>query len=251
MISELDVPLAGRLDIRTTAVTGSTNDDVKELAASGGPEGTVVIAGAQTAGKGRLGRSFYSPENVGLYMSVLLRPTLAAQDALAITTAAAVATAGAIDALCGTDAGIKWVNDIYLGDRKVCGILTESSVSVGGMINYAVLGIGVNVAAADYPAEIAGKAGALGIAPELRMRLAAGILMRFFEIYDRLPSREYMDEYRRRSILTGQMIEYERDGIAHTGIVAGIDDDARLLIKDEDGVTLSLSSGEVSVKLGK
>ena len=127
----------------------STNTLVKHLAEQGGREGMVVIAQHQTAGKGRLGRSFYSPKGTGLYLSILLRPKFSAQEALSITTAAAVAVAEAVDQVTGKEGGeakIKWVNDVYYRYRKVCGILTEASIDFEtGGLHYAVLGIGVNL----------------------------------------------------------------------------------------------------------
>ena len=244
----LSADIARRLDIRTAEVTGSTNDDIKALAERGAPEGTVIIAGAQTAGKGRLGRSFYSPPDTGLYMSVLLRPVLAAPDALSVTTAAAVAVAEACDVfLQGTAAGIKWVNDIYVIGRKVCGILTESAVAQDGSVRYAVLGIGINAAYSEVPEDIREKAGTLGCGSEIRPLLAAEVLERFFAYSDRLPDRSYMEEYRRRSILTGKAIEYEADGASHTAEVVGIDDEARLIVRSTDGKISYLASGEVSI----
>ena len=240
--------LAARLDIRTAEITGSTNNDIKELAEQGAPEGAVMIAGEQTAGKGRLGRSFYSPKDAGLYMSVLLRPRLPAGEALSITTCAAVSTAQAIDSLCGTSSGIKGVNDIYIGGRKVCGILTESSLSQDGGMRYAVLGIGVNVADYGFPDDIRNKAGAVGGDPELRPLIAAGILTRFFAYYAELPGKTYMDEYRRCSVLTGRLIEYERGGSLYSGTVEGIADDASLIVRGSDGTVKYLSSGEVNIK---
>ena len=239
--------LRGRIVIKTADITGSTNDDIKELAAGGAPEGTVMIAGEQTAGKGRLGRSFYSPRDAGLYMSILLRPALGTADALAITTAAGAAAACAIDEVCGTDAGIKWVNDIYIGSRKVCGILTESSLAPDGGVRYAVLGIGVNVTDRGFPDDIKNKAGAVGVDISLRPAIAAKIIEYFFSYYRSFPSKAYMDEYRRRSILTGKTIEYEQNGVTHTALVEGIDDDARLVVRAPDGTVTYLSSGEVSV----
>lgn len=241
--------LRARIGVRTTDITGSTNDDIKALAESGAPEGTVMIAGEQTAGKGRLGRSFYSPKDAGLYMSILLRPKLGTADALAITTAAGAAAARAIDAVCGTNAGIKWVNDIYIGSRKVCGILTEASLSPDGGVRYAVLGIGVNVTDRGFPDDIKNKAGAVGADISLRPAIAAKILEFFFAYYESFPSKVYMDEYRRRSVLTGRTIEYEQGGVMHTAKVEGIDDDARLIVRGGDGELKYLSSGEVSIAM--
>ena len=246
--SFLDPALSGRLYITAVDVTGSTNDDIKVLAAGGAPEGEVIIAGEQTAGKGRLGRSFYSPKDAGIYMSVLLRPKTGSGDALAITTAAGAAVACALDEVCGTDAGIKWVNDLYIAGRKVCGILTESSLSADGSVKYAVLGIGVNVTDRGFPEDIKNKAGAVGADISLRPCIAAKILERFFGYYDSFPSRLYMDEYRRRSVLTGKTIEYERGGKLYTARVEGIDDNALLIVRGEDGNVNYLSSGEVNIK---
>ena len=105
----------------------STNDTAKELGLRGEKENTAVIARAQTAGRGRMGRQFFSPDQSGIYMSILLRPTFSPDKSHLLTPAAAVAVADAIDSVCGTDCKIKWVNDIYLGNKKVCGILTETS----------------------------------------------------------------------------------------------------------------------------
>ena len=237
--------IAGDIIVKET--TGSTNLDVKELAAKGAKEGTVVIAGEQTAGRGRLGRSFYSPKNAGLYMSILLRPKLAAADALAITTCAAPAVCEAIESVCDVTAGIKWVNDIYIGGRKVCGILTESVVSSGGRLDCAVLGIGVNVADTAFPEDIAGTAGSLHTDANVRPKLAALILGHFFAYYRRLPDKTYLDEYRRRSLLTGKTVRYEQAGVLHSAAVTGIDDDARLIVIDTDGNELHLGTGEVQI----
>ncbi len=248
VISELDDRLRSRLHIRTVGITGSTNDDLKAAAADGAPEGEVLIAGAQTAGKGRLGRSFWSPDSGGLYMSILLRPSLPIGSALCITAAAAVAVSEAADNISGIRSGIKWVNDIYVDGRKICGILTESAVAPDGSMNHAVLGIGVNTCDMGFPEELRDKAGAIGIDRALIPKLAAGILTRFFAIYDSLPSRAFMEEYRHRSVLTGRVIEYERGGVLYRGTVEGIDNDARLLVRGSDNKVIQLISGEVNIK---
>ena len=121
----------------------STNTLLKQIAEHGGAEGMVLIAHQQTQGKGRLGRAFFSPKGTGLYLSVLLRPRFSAEEALSITTAAAVAVAQAIDAVTGEYPQIKWVNDVYLRGRKVCGILTEAAVDFESSgLHYAILEIG-------------------------------------------------------------------------------------------------------------
>ena len=240
------------LDVRPKV--GSTNAVVKELAERGGCQGMVVIAEEQTAGRGRLGRSFLSPKGDGLYMSVLLRPRFPAGESLSITTAAAAAVAQAIEDVTGRAAGIKWVNDIYLDGYKVCGILTEASVDFETQgLRYAVLGIGINVRepAGGFPQEIAEIAGALyrGEPPlGLRNRLAAQVLNHFFAYYDELPQRTYLPEYRRRSLLTGMEIAFSEGGRRRTGVVLGVDEEARLLARLPDGSTAAFSAGEVDIQ---
>ena len=142
----------------------STNQTAREMAADGALDGTVVLAHKQSAGRGRLGRSFFSPDGTGLYMSLILRRDLTAADALRLTPMAAVATAEAIEDMVGHKVDIKWVNDIYLDQKKVCGILTEGSVDpTSGRLAYAVIGIGVNITPPDggFPEEIRQVAGAI------------------------------------------------------------------------------------------
>ena len=235
----------------------STNTLVKHLAEQGGREGMVVIAQHQTAGKGRLGRSFYSPKGTGLYLSILLRPKFSAQEALSITTAAAVAVAEAVDQVTGKEGGeakIKWVNDVYYRYRKVCGILTEASIDFEtGGLHYAVLGIGVNLTPppGGFGPDIAPVAGALfpqAPAPGTKTELAAAILSGFFRYYQDLPRRSYMKEYQRRSLLTGVEITFQEGEDLREGLVTGVDDQARLLVRLPGGETKVFSAGEVNIK---
>ena len=141
----------------------STNNYLKKLASGGAAEGTVVIADEQTAGRGRMGRSFASAPGCGIYMSMLLRPEGCTADcAPGLTAVAAVAVCRAIEKVCGRAPGIKWINDLYLRGKKICGILCESSVK-DGRVNYAVLGIGLNVTtrAEEFPEELRETAGSL------------------------------------------------------------------------------------------
>ena len=239
------------IDVRE--VVSSTNTVLKGLAEKGGREGMVVIAQRQEGGKGRMVRSFYSPKGSGLYMSILLRPELAAEESLAITTAAAVAVAEAIDRITGQRAQIKWVNDVYLYGKKVCGILTEASLDFeSGGLNYAVLGIGVNVQEppGGFPAELSSLVGAIfpGGAPEgSRNRLAAEILNRFFASYRQLPQRGFMEQYRSRLLLQGMEIAFQQGSSQWEGVVLGVDDEARLLVRLSDGQEKAFGAGEVSI----
>ncbi len=239
------------IDVRESV--SSTNTVLKDIAERGGAEGMVLIAEQQTGGRGRLGRSFLSPAGTGLYMSILLRPKFSAEESLSITTAAAVAAAGAIEAITGREAGIKWVNDVYQNGYKVCGILTEASVDFeNGGLRYAVLGIGVNIQEPEggFPESLRDIAGALySTEPPAGVRtlLAAEILNRFFEFYGTLTVRPFLKEYRRRSLLTGMNITFTRGDEEKVGTVLGIDDRARLVVRLEGGEETAFSAGEINV----
>lgn len=227
----------------------STNDLVRVRAAAGEDAGLVVIADRQTAGRGRMGRTFFSPPGCGLYLSLLLRPRLPAADALMLTTAAAVAVSDAIEAVSGIACGIKWVNDLYVGGRKVCGILAESGLRADGRLDWAVIGIGVNVRApaGGFPAELRDIAGSLlpADAPDLRPALTDAILDRLEAATDALPSRVHLAAYRERLILVGRRVRLSDTGAC--GVAEGIDDDCRLLVRLDDGRLRALSFGEASV----
>lgn len=243
-----------RLDVRR-AVT-STNTLLKAEAEQGAQEGLVLIAEAQTAGKGRLGRQFQSPAGTGVYFSFLLRPTCTAERSLFITTAAAVAVCRAIEDVTALHPQIKWVNDVYLNGRKVCGILTEAAIDFeSGGLHWAVLGIGINIAepAGGFPEEIRNTAGALfsGLCPvEMRSRLAAAVIDRFFELYGDLETGGFIDEYRRRSFLTGRAIHFSLGNAVYHGVVTGISDEAHLLVRLDSGEERAFSAGEVQIHKG-
>ncbi len=242
--------------IITAAETGSTNDDAKALAAAGAPQYTVIQAEYQTKGKGRLGRSFYSPRSTGLYFSIILRPdALPIEDTLFITTAAAAAVAEGVESVCGKACGIKWVNDLFLGGRKICGILTEAAFrpDLSGL-NYAVLGIGINIAppSEGFPKELETIANTIYDCPEevpdgLRERLLAAILDGFHAYYTQFPQKAFLESYRSRSILTGKEVTVHRGDQQYPARVVGIDDRCRLLV-EQDGRKTTLDSGEVSIR---
>lgn len=245
-----DFPVS--LDVQRAV--SSTNTVLKSLAEQGAPEGTVLVAESQTAGKGRLGRNFHSPIGTGIYLSVLLRPHCTAERSLFITTGAAVAVCKAIEKLTDQQPRIKWVNDIYLNEKKICGILTEAAVNFeNGGLSYAVLGIGVNVAEPPdgFPEEIREIAGALfdGECPvEMRSRLAASILDEFFVLYTDLENSSFIEEYKKRSFLTGRHITFQLGNELLTGTVTGISDEAYLLVRLDSGEERAFSAGEVQIK---
>lgn len=226
----------------------STNSYAKDILADSA-EGDCVFALSQTGGRGRLGRRFFSYEG-GIYMSLILKPNLTAESSLFITTAAAVAVSRAIEELFGKETRIKWVNDIYIAEKKVCGILTEGVIGGNGKLEGAVLGIGINLGAPEeFPEEISSIADSILDVQddfELKARLVAEIVTEFFEIYKNPQSKDYMKEYRRRSYLDGKTVEFVREGVLRTAKVLGVTDDAGLKIL-EGGEEKILSAGEVSV----
>lgn len=241
-------------DVRVIKRAASTNDEVKKLAENGAGEWSVVIAEEQSAGRGRFGRPFYSPEGSGLYMSILLRPKFPAADTLFITTSLAVAVCEAIEHVSGKRADIKWVNDIFMEGRKVSGTLTEASFSVeSGGLAYAVVGVGVNVKSGCFPpslSEIAGSVYGEGEYPvEGRARLAAAILERFRYYYDRIPERAFFPEYKRRSLVVGKRVSVFSGALEGEADVLDLNENCFLKVRFPDGRECLLSSGEVSIKL--
>lgn len=243
------------LQINVLPTVDSTNTCVRALAVQGCPEGTVLVAGSQTAGRGRLGRSFYSPGDTGLYMSVLVRPTLEASRAVLLTTAAAVAVCEALEAVTGRQAQIKWVNDVFLDGKKVCGILTEAAFGTeSGTLEYAIAGIGINVypPQGGFPEALQDIAGSVYPAAQpggVRNRLAAAVLARFWHYYRSLEKREFLPEYRRRSLVLGREIVIQQHGTERRATALAIDEDCHLLVQHPDGSEELLSTGEISVRL--
>ncbi|MBQ7558414.1 MAG: biotin--[Lachnospiraceae bacterium] len=239
----------------------STNSYLKEKASDslhGSTENEVktwhtVIASAQTAGRGRKGRSFISPPGTGLYLSVLLRPKADAGLAARITTAAAVAACVSIEACTEEHPQIKWVNDIYLRGKKVCGILTEASIGLeSGGLDWAVMGIGMNVYEPEesYPEALQEIAGAIAEKREnnLRCRLAASFLLHFHRLCSELESGRFAEEYRERNFLIGRQVLVIRGGEERAATALDVDRECRLSVRYEDGSRETLSSGEVRIR---
>lgn len=232
-----------------------TNAVLRERAARQAPEGLVLIAQAQSCGRGRSGRSFFSPPG-GLYLSLLLRPDFSARQALHLTAMAAVAAAQAAETLCGASIGIKWVNDLWKEQRKVCGILTEASLDVeSGLLDYAVVGVGFNLVTppGGWPADLQGVAGSLFDAPPppgTRARLAAAFLNVFWPIYRHPRRSDYLQEYRRRQVLPGRRVQVlPGHGAPYHATVLGIDEECRLLVRPDGALNaIPLNSGEVRIQ---
>ena len=219
------------------------------MIASGAEHGTILAADMQTAGRGRSGKDFYSPMGTGLYMSVILKPNYTdIRDAQMITVSAAVVTARAIEELTGKHVMIKWVNDLFLDGKKICGILTEAvSDFESGRVESIVVGIGVNCATADFPEGLENIAGSLGEERLSRNRLAALIADGLVEAFENPDDPTIIDEYRARSIITGKTIVYSQFGEERTGVVTGLNDKGNLIVRDEAGDEHIISSGEVRI----
>ena len=223
----------------------STNLVAKEYAERGEKEG-IFIAEKQTAGKGRLGRSFFSPPASGLYISFLLRPSVSAEDIYLLTTTAAVAVCETAELFSGREASIKWVNDVLVADKKVCGILTEGSFD-DKKLSYAVIGIGVNLFPPKdgFPEEIEGKAGTVFTArKDCLEEFTADLIVRFL----RLLNEDCYDRYVMRSIIRGRTIGLVSGGEKKDAVVLGLDEKCRLLVRYSDGKQELIDCGEVSVE---
>jgi len=241
--------LAPGTKVEVVSSVDSTNRFLRELAAAGAAEGTVVIARKQTAGRGRMGRSFYSPQDSGLYFSLLLRPeNLAPERAASLTAAAAVAMCQAIETVTGEHSRIKWVNDLYLRGKKICGILTEASIGLeSGVVDHAIVGVGLNLTPPEggFPPELAEIAGAVldSAAPGTRNDLVGTFLRRFFAFYR--GKEGYWEDYRARNLVPGREVTVISGGKSRPAQALTIDENCRLVVRYPDGTIQHLSSGEV------
>jgi BirA family biotin operon repressor/biotin-[acetyl-CoA-carboxylase] ligase len=233
----------------------STNTRCIEKAEQGEPEGYVAVAGSQSAGRGRRGKAFFSPAESGIYMSILLRPEgLTDSQVLHFTTMAAAAVSEAVEAVSKKKAEIKWVNDIFIDGKKVCGILSEASYGIQtGKLEYVIVGIGINAykPPGGFPSSIADIAGCVFDEPStgLKNRLAAEVLNRFMAYYKHLPDTPYSDEYIKRSMVTGKNIMVLRGEEKIPAFVLGIDEEFGLKVRYEDGSVEILRSGEISIRI--
>ena len=229
----------------------STNNYARELALKGKSD-LVVISETQNGGKGRLGRKFYSPKGAGLYMSLLCRPKINVELAPLITSYTAVAVALAIDKLSGKETQIKWVNDIFMNGKKICGILTEAGFDFeGGTIDYAIIGIGVNALGLEFPDEIKDIASSVEKESGIKIsrnELAAEILNNLKDMEEEIKNKKYLDIYRKKSNVIGRKVNVYYGNESYEAEAIEIDDNAALVVKTNEGLK-RLNSGEVSIRL--
>ena len=242
----------------------STNTTAIQLIGQGAKNKTLVVANTQLKGKGRLGRTFYSPKDTGVYMSMILQANMTVDKSILITSAAGVAAARGIKNTTGIDTKIKWVNDIYIGDKKVGGILTEAVTDFeSGSISHVIVGIGINCSTEnfkEFDGQLSNKAGAITSETDTeyvnRNKLIANIANNLIELYEEIQNDDFsfMDEYKEKSYLIGKDINLYRTPLTDMSNVApatvvDITDRGGLVVQFEDGTIETITTGEVSVRL--
>lgn len=253
--AELKTRTVGRSIVLLESVD-STNTYAKKLALEGAADGTVVIAEEQTGGRGRMGRSFQSPRGKGVYLTVIFLPQAEPSALLTLTARTAVAVCDAVEEVCGVRPRIKWTNDILMGEKKLCGILTEMGIEgESGRLQYVVAGMGINVGhrAEDFDETVRTVATSLFLQlgkTVSRARLAARLISRLDSMYSELlaGSQDYLEQYRADCITVGRQVRVIRGESVRPAFALGIGEDASLLVRYEDGSTEALMAGEVTVR---
>lgn len=233
--------------------TDSTNEEAKRQGAAGAPDGTLCVAERQTGGKGRLGRSWSSPPGAGVWMSLLLRPQVAPQDATQLTLIVGLSVCQAIRRLTGCDARIKWPNDIVIGRKKICGILTELTADME-QIHYVVVGIGINANLSEFPEELQKKATSLFLETGRKVSRAALVrevlekLEKNYDLFLTDLTADFITPYETLCVSLNRQVSVVRGGGQITGQSTGLTKTGELLIRLENGDTLEIGSGEVTVQ---
>lgn len=237
-------------NLKVFSSLGSTNDKARELIEKGAGEGTIVVAEEQTRGKGRRGRRWFSPPGAGLWFSIIMEPDFSPGEAPLLTVAALLAVHDILLAR-GLPAEVKWPNDILLNDKKVCGILSELIVQPD-TINYAIIGIGMNVNQTSFPELLGEKATSLRIFSGNRVNrviLLQSILNKFVLYYNRLPEgqKDIISSWKNRLQLIGREIIIESAGNEYQGKAVDISQRGELLLQDESGEIQSFWAGDTSL----
>jgi len=226
----------------------STNSCAKRAVADYLTGDGIFVANSQTAGRGRRGKDFYSPMGTGLYFTAVFHPNAKLSDATAITSAAAVAVAKILEQETKKSPKIKWVNDIFIDNKKVCGILTEAvSDFETNTVQAIIIGVGINLTTEAFPQDIKDIAASAGKIN--RNRLSAEIFKALKYYCYRLPCRDFMDDYRSYSLVLGKTVSFNINGKPYTAIAESITDEGELAVVTQQGERMVLNSGEISVKL--
>ena len=225
----------------------STSDEARRQADCNMSTPALIIANTQTNGRGRMGRSFHSPANTGLYVSYLVKAKPNIADTVRLTTAAAVAVSVAIENVYGIKPQIKWVNDILIGERKVCGILCESFRAQTGE-RFVLIGIGVNISTRDFPQDICDKAISITDSSDKKYELAAAILGVLTDFYENPKSPEIIKIYKERSAVLGRRVRLTGNGEELIATATDIEDDGTLCVTLDSGETRKIHSGEITLR---
>lgn len=230
--------------------TNSTNSDAKKLGIDGAPHGTIVTADEQLTGRGRFGRSFVSPKGKGIYLSVILRPKMDILEVSFSTILTVIAVRRALKKFSKEKIQIKWVNDLYIGRKKISGILTELvSDMESGKVDFVVAGIGINInaKAEDFPEELREIAGSVNVGETNRNKIIAKIADELLNIFEDFDKAKIIEEYKKEQLLLGKQITFTKDEKNYRAVAKDIDVDGGLIVESE-GEMMVLQSGEVSVK---
>ena len=237
----------GAPKLYVAACIDSTNEQGKRMASAGERDTVLIAAAEQTAGRGRMGRSFYSPNETGVYFSILFTVEHPLQNAVSLTGATAVAVMRAIRAKTGEQCRIKWVNDLYLNEKKVCGILAEALSGLEAGKQQVILGIGINLSTQVFPEELVDKAGSLQGKETTRTELIAAIWKELSPFLQNFEDRSWLADYRTHSMVIGRSIEWRERDCVSRGSAVDVNRDGELLVKDVDGKDHVLRTGEISV----
>lgn len=254
ILQNLDAECPWRGTLHWYSTIDSTNTRAKAMARDGAPHGTVLIASHQTGGRGRMGRTFLSPEGMGIYLSVILRPNCEPARLMHLTCAAGVAMMEAVEQVSGIRPQVKWINDLVIGTKKLGGILTEMSLDKG-LVDYAVIGIGINCLQqeTDFPPEIASLATSLSLAAGKRIapeKLAAAMMEALWKMDQILFAKkaQLMARYKENCITLGKQIQVLRGEEVRPGKAYDLDEEGGLWVEYPDGQRECVASGEVSVR---
>lgn len=227
----------------------STSNEAKRAIERGLKDEAIFIARHQTSGRGRSGKTFYSPDGSGLYFSIVLHPEIPIEKSVLLTVAAAVVTREVIATQTKKHLTIKWVNDIFIDDKKVCGILSEAINDYEkGVIKSTVIGIGINITTDDFPAELDGIASSLGTDIK-REETVALIFKKLKDIFKNIENdRSFIEEYRKHSLAIGKTVYFSRNGVDYKAKAVDVSDNGELNVITESGEEILLNSGEISIK---
>ena len=251
-LSEKSQPYADKIQVYKSLE--STNKTAKEMAVAGAEHGTVIISDCQTMGRGRYSRNFFSPAGGGLYMSIVLRPeVLHFENPTSVTAFAAVSVCEAIESISKKTPKIKWVNDIFIDRKKVCGILTEAVTDFeSGGLEWIVLGIGINVyiRAEDFPGDLQSLATSIYSderMPGVRNKLSAEIINRILGFETSPSETEIFEKYKKRLMMLGKEITVNQNQMEYKATAIDVDSVGHLIVKNENGERITLSTGEIRI----